>query len=234
MRGGHVSIRAFHAATGIPDHQILGTYWATWNEALAEAGAATTSFFQPKIEEGLVIEALAKLIDRLKKWPAQNELILERRRNSSFPSIKVIRRVSRETSFASKLVSYCAEHPGLATAAKIAAQRMKTEEAEPPAIGRTPTSGYVYMMRSGRRYKIGYTNSPSRRHREVRLDLPDPTTLVHTIATDDPGGIEAYWHTGVFSLRGFETRSFLISTQAMCRHSSVESINRAFLIACLI
>ena len=66
MRGGHVSIRAFRAATGIPDHQILGTYWATWNEALAEAGATTTSFFQPKIEEGLVIEALAKLIDRLK------------------------------------------------------------------------------------------------------------------------------------------------------------------------
>ena len=41
MRGGHVSIRAFRAATGIPDHQILGTYWATWNEALAEAGATT-------------------------------------------------------------------------------------------------------------------------------------------------------------------------------------------------
>ena len=56
------------------------------------------------------------------------------------------------------------------------------------------------MMRSGRRYKIGHTSSPSRRHREVRLDLPDPTDLVHSIETDDPSGIEKYWH------RRFETK----------------------------
>lgn len=75
MRGGHVSIRAFVDATGIPEHQILVNYWATWNEALAEAGATTISFFQPKIEEGLVIEALAKLTDRLKKWPTQRATV---------------------------------------------------------------------------------------------------------------------------------------------------------------
>ena len=85
---------------------------------------------------------------------------------------------------------------------------METEEAKPSAIGRAPISGYVYMMRSGRPYKIGYTNSPSRRHREVRLDLPDPTTLVHTIATDDPGGIEAYWHGRFQSKRIRDTEFF--------------------------
>lgn len=70
---------------------------------------------------------------------------------------------------------------------------MISENPDSP-VGRSPINGYAYMMKSGRRYKIGRTNSPSRRHREVRLDLPDPTSLVHSIATDDPVGIEDYWH----------------------------------------
>ena len=85
---------------------------------------------------------------------------------------------------------------------------MEAEEAEPLDIGRVPITGYVYMMRSGRRYKIGHSNSPSRRHREVRLDLPDPTTVVHTIATDDPNGIEAYWHARFQSKRVRDTEFF--------------------------
>lgn len=66
------------------------------------------------------------------------------------------------------------------------------------------------MMRSGRRYKIGHTNSPTRRHREVRLDLPDPTNLVHSIETDDPTGIEAYWHRRFEAKRIRDTEFFTL------------------------
>jgi len=95
---------------------------------------------------------------------------------------------------------------------------MDLEKQEGPILGPNPISGYVYMMRSGRRYKIGHTNSPSRRHREVRLDLPDPTSIVHTIATDDPVGIESYWlgrfeakrvrHTEFFNLDASDLAAF--------------------------
>lgn len=54
--------------------------------------------------------------------------------------------------------------------------------------------GYVYLLKSGRFYKIGKTNAVGRREYELAIQLPEKTTTVHAIQTDDPTGIEAYWH----------------------------------------
>jgi hypothetical protein len=49
-------------------------------------------------------------------------------------------------------------------------------------------------MKSGRYYKIGRSNAAGRREYELAIQLPEKATTVHTIRTDDPSGIEAYWH----------------------------------------
>ncbi len=54
--------------------------------------------------------------------------------------------------------------------------------------------GHVYLLKAGPYYKIGKANSIDRRIRQVQLQLPYPVELIHTIATDDPIGIELYWH----------------------------------------
>ncbi len=54
--------------------------------------------------------------------------------------------------------------------------------------------GHVYMLRSGPHYKIGKTRDLNGRLDQIKLQLPWPVEVVHTIETDDPDGIESYWH----------------------------------------
>lgn len=49
----------------------------------------------------------------------------------------------------------------------------------------------MYLLRSGRFYKIGRSNAVGRRERELAIQLPERAALVHSIKTDDPSGIEA-------------------------------------------
>ena len=56
--------------------------------------------------------------------------------------------------------------------------------------------GYVYIIKHGarREYKIGRTNNRLRREGEIGLELPEKIEPIHVIETDDPSGVEAYWH----------------------------------------
>lgn len=207
-RGGRIGLRAFLIASGIPEKQILGRHWATWNEAVADAGIETASFARPRTPDESVLEALANLVGQLKKWPSENELSLARRRDASFPSLKVFRRLRAAGDIPARLRAHCVGRRELASAMEVAAAQASLSSEESATYKRAPIQGYVYMMRSGRRYKIGRSNSPARRHREVRLDLPDPTKLVHSIETDDPAGIEAYWHHRFESKRVRDTEFF--------------------------
>ncbi len=66
--------------------------------------------------------------------------------------------------------------------------------------------GEVYLFKSGRYYKIGKTKDTVRRGSEIRIQLPEKLDLIHSIMTDDPSGIEAYWHKR-FALNRMQCKS---------------------------
>jgi hypothetical protein len=73
--------------------------------------------------------------------------------------------------------------------------KLEPEQSEQTAAPQTESvEGFVYMAKMGKHFKIGKTFSVPRRHRQLALELPEKLKPIHVIRTDDPTGIEAYWH----------------------------------------
>lgn len=89
-------------------------------------------------------------------------------------------------------LEWAALKPEWADVVEICRSAQATETSDAPAV--PDSSGYVYLMRSGKFHKIGRSKSPEKRGYEVGLKVPDDIKTVHVIKTDDPAGVEAYWH----------------------------------------
>jgi hypothetical protein len=198
----------FERESGIKMSEWYPHLWLRWGDALQEAGFAPNKLVTA-LSSDIIVEKYIELIRELGRLPLDGEVRRKEKQDSSFPSHGVFARFGGKRNLVAKILEYCKAHPGfddVSTICENSPQRGGIKEES----SRAPVQGYVYMLRSGRRYKIGHTLSPTRRHREVRLDLPDPTDLVHSIETDDPRGIEAYWHRRFASKRIRDTEFFTL------------------------
>ncbi len=68
-------------------------------------------------------------------------------------------------------------------------------ECDSPSAERRVSFGFVYLARGHPgEFKLGRTNLVDRRLAELGAMSPTELTLSHAIKTDDPAGVEAYWH----------------------------------------
>jgi hypothetical protein len=145
----------------------------------------------------MLLECFARLTREMGKVPAWSDLKLKTYNDPEFPSEKVFRRFESKDKLVRKLVEHCRAKGGwddvVALCEGYAPSKKQTPEAEPTAQAEGEI-GFVYLLKSGRFYKIGRSNSVGRREYELGIQLPEPVTTVHAIRSDDPVGIEAYWH----------------------------------------
>jgi hypothetical protein len=152
------------------------------------------------------------LARHLGHFPTSRERNVARRRDSDFPGDGAFRRLSKLGPLSTQLVTWCETRPAFGDVVGLASIVAESEPSQERArAGSTRPNGYVYLLKDGRRFKIGHTNSVGRRKSEAMTWLKDPR-LVHQIPTDDPEGVERYWHRR-FEERHSEREWFLL-TQA--------------------
>jgi len=203
-RGVALGWRRFEKETGIRYYDWFGQFWTRWGDAVREAGIEPNRMSEA-YDDGFLLEQLALLTRRLGRVPIQGDLLLAARKDPTFPSAKVFRRLGSKPERAARVISFCESHPGHEDVAclwrqvPVAGQPTDAENA-----GSMPAAlGYVYLLKHGarREYKIGRTNNPVRREGEIEIQLPEKLQPIHYIKTDDPAGVENYWHSRFASKR---------------------------------
>ena len=188
----------FEQETGISMKDCLGKYWARWGDALKEAGFKPNTLQGRRNEEDL-LENLVLLTRHLGHFPFTNEIKLWGRKNPGFPSHNTFRRFGKKKDQLDRLAEFY-KRCGYSDVENICVGELSqisdnhNQNDNDNVIDSDQNVGYVYLLKSGRFYKIGRTKSLERREYELKIQLPEKHSKVHHIKTDDPIGIEKYWH----------------------------------------
>ena len=186
--------RLFAKETGVAEHLWLGKIWARWGDALVDAGYEPNTRTE-RLNSTEVLELVANSCRHYGHFPSKAELGLYRTVEPKTPSSNAIAR-------------HFGRRPELLKALKDLASRdsrysdlLAFIPLPEPEASQAPASsvhkredGFVYLIKSGDHFKVGRSDDLERRVKEIRIAMPDKATLVHSIRTDDPAGIEAYWH----------------------------------------
>lgn len=228
-QGRPPGLEKFQRGSGIASPQWLGVYWENWSEALLEAG------FQPNahavaFDKNDLLKSLARAVRDLKKYPSGVELMSYARDKQDFPHAAAFQRhFANRAERIMALKNYCEQQDSefadiLPILPNIHGLKSDAQTGASNSIN-DHHFGYVYLLKFGQDdYKIGASNDPERRFGEI-ITMPEPPLQIHTIKTDDPLGVEAYWHRRFASKQiGKNSERFQLSppdVRAFCRWSRI-------------
>lgn len=184
----------FFKETGIKESDWTGRFWARWNDAVREAG------FEPNqkqiaFSEQFLIEKFIELMRELGRFPTVPEIRMKKLSDADMPNSKVYERFGNKAELAAKIRDHCDGRTGYEDVAAMCSTPATDQRADAETDSKSEENlGFVYLMKSGRFYKIGRSNAAGRREYEIAIQLPESLRTLHTIRTDDPAGIEEYWH----------------------------------------
>ena len=185
-----------HEST-IPRKEWEGKIWARWSDALKDAGFES-NMMTVKLSSEEILKKIAQCCLDFGKIPSGRDMRIYGKNKIGFPADKTIRNHFRSNKGLRSALRDWASLPNNADYAEIVAllpsESATSESATPKVNLSAKIDGHVYLIKAGDYYKIGRSDELERRVKEIRIALPQAAILEHTIATDDPPGIEAYWH----------------------------------------
>jgi hypothetical protein len=193
--GKPLGIARFEQATGIRQGDWL-PYWSRMGDLQREAGFAGNRL-QGAYDEDYLLDRLIALARENGRLPTSRELITKGHNDPTFPAHTVYTRRWPRAAMIQAVLAYCADKPDHADIVAMVEPLAAKHPAAPRerAAADTGRYGFVYLVQAHRgEYKIGRTNLVDRRLSELGVTSAVEHELVHEIKTDDPGGVEAYWH----------------------------------------
>lgn len=188
--------RRFNTETGIELNDLYKTGLPRYSDACVEAGFSpnrlTTAY-----DEAHLLDVYAKFAQELGRLPAKADHRVKEHADSAFPSETTLLRRGSKRDLVKRLAEFCrskSEYSDVLTMCE--AYSTKNRDSDDEAGPNDADCGFVYLLKHGsrREYKIGKTVNVLRREGEIGIELPERVQPVHVIKTDDPAGIEAYWH----------------------------------------
>lgn len=194
--GKPLGVARFEQVTGIGPYN-WNKFWPRFSEAQREAGFEPNKLISGFTDEYL-LESIANLTRELRKFPVYRELRLKRHQDKNFPDAKVFERFGTKKELVARLYDYCKTQPEYDDIMEILEPIYEPVVAEPgteSTSSEITVAGFVYLIKGHPgEYKIGRTNLIDRRLSELGATASIEQELIHEIKTDDPAGIETYWH----------------------------------------
>lgn len=190
---GGKPIGASQFSKEVPERSWRGKYFARFSDLVCKAGFAPNQK-RERLDDSELLEPVAKLACELGRVPTEDERKIARRQDKGFPSNTTLRDHFRgQQGLSAALLAFCAGRTDFNDLFDILSASRETEAATDPDRLR---DGFVYLMRRGKYYKIGFAANVKGRESQLNRPVPDsvPHATIHAFKTDDPRGIEAYWH----------------------------------------
>jgi len=192
--GKPLGISTFARETGIKVDDWQGKFWVRWGDAVREAGLIANQMTIAFGNDALILK-LIELIRELGHLPLRAEIQLKAYSTEGFPQyITIVKNLGVKKERIAKIAAYCRTHAGYEDILQLCNAYEENEEVDETEPQSENGDGWVYLLKSGRFYKIGRTTDLTRRRGQLAIQLPETLEIIHQIHTDDASGIEAYWH----------------------------------------
>lgn len=183
----------FQRETGITESDWYGKIWFRWNDAVSESGLVPNER-RKKLSSSEVLDKYAEVCRYYGKAPSTAELRHYARKNPGFIGHNTFtNHFGSKNDVIAALRDRAVERNEEDLLAILPEQVLASPVKNDEALTKV-SEGYVYLLKSGNHYKIGRSDEIEKRIKQITISLPEKVELIHTIRTDDPPGIEAYWH----------------------------------------
>lgn len=183
--------RTFMNETGIKESEWKGIFWARWGDALVSAGLRPNDI-QQRHEDEFLLRKYCEATLHFKRPPTKPEMRMYSKQVDGFPSYTTMqRRFGSMANIRQRARTWAGENEAFSGILQLTQPAEVTTRPDTTPVA---SDGWVYLLQSGAHYKIGRGQELERRVKQISVALPEKVELVHSIKTDDPSGIETYWH----------------------------------------